>query len=64
MVKQPGGPVYHFPQGVDWGDGNTAYLAIGIADKSDEHLGILKHLTKVLSAAGVEVRLMQASTAK
>lgn len=64
LVKQTGVAVYHFPQGVDWGDGNTAYLAIGIAAKSDEHLGILKQLTKVLSADGVEARLKQASSAK
>ncbi|WP_420340892.1 fused PTS fructose transporter subunit IIA/HPr protein [Vibrio mexicanus] len=36
-------------------------MAIGIAAKSDEHLGILKQLTKVLSAEGVEQRLRDAS---
>ncbi|HHF2914618.1 TPA: fused PTS fructose transporter subunit IIA/HPr protein [Vibrio diabolicus] len=57
MVKTTGVAVHHFPQGVDWGDGNTVFVAIGIAAKSDEHLGILKQLTKVLGADGVEERL-------
>ncbi|USD67455.1 fused PTS fructose transporter subunit IIA/HPr protein [Vibrio sp. SCSIO 43136] len=64
MVKTTGVAVHHFPQGVDWGDGNTVYLAIGIAAKSDEHLGILKQLTKVLSADGIEQRLRQAANAQ
>ncbi|HHF3072759.1 TPA: fused PTS fructose transporter subunit IIA/HPr protein [Vibrio diabolicus] len=60
MVKTTGVAVHHFPQGVDWGDGNTVFVAIGIAAKSDEHLGILKQLTKVLGADGVEERLRNA----
>lgn len=63
LVKETGVAVHHFPNGVDWGDGNTAYVAIGIAAKSDEHLGILKQLTKVLSADGVEEKLKQAKSA-
>lgn len=62
MVKNTGVAVHHFPQGVEWGYGNTVYIAIGIAAKSDEHLGILKQLTKVLSADGVEQRLRDAKT--
>ncbi|MCG3722977.1 fused PTS fructose transporter subunit IIA/HPr protein [Vibrio cincinnatiensis] len=63
LVQETGVAVHHFPHGVDWGDGNTVYVAIGIAAKSDEHLGILKQLTKVLSADGVEERLKQAKQA-
>ncbi|HDY8035836.1 TPA: fused PTS fructose transporter subunit IIA/HPr protein [Vibrio vulnificus] len=62
LVQNTGVAVHHFPHGVKWGDGNKVYLAIGIAAKSDEHLGILKQLTKVLSADGVEARLQQATT--
>lgn len=61
MVKMTGVAVHHFPEGVDWGDGNTVFVAIGIAAKSDEHLGILKQLTKVLGADGVEDRLRNAN---
>jgi len=64
MVKTTGVAVHHFPQGVDWGDGNTVFVAIGIAAKSDEHLGILKQLTKVLGADGVEQRLRNAKNAQ
>ncbi|PSW03783.1 fused PTS fructose transporter subunit IIA/HPr protein [Photobacterium lipolyticum] len=64
LVKQTGVKVHHFPHGVDWGNGQTVYLAIGIAAKSDEHLGILKQLTKVLSADGVEEKLKQSDSAE
>ncbi|MDV6250298.1 fused PTS fructose transporter subunit IIA/HPr protein [Vibrio sp. EA2] len=60
MVKTTGVAVHHFPEGVEWGDGNKVFVAIGIAAKSDEHLGILKQLTKVLGADGVEERLRDA----
>lgn len=61
LVQKTGVSVHHFPEGVDWGNG-TVYVAIGIAAKSDEHLGILKQLTKVLSADGVESALKEAKT--
>lgn len=63
LVKETGVAVHHFPNGVNWGDDNTVYVAIGIAAKSDEHLGILKQLTKVLSADGVEEKLKAAKSA-
>lgn len=63
LVKQTGIAVHHLPNGVDWGNDATVYVAIGIAAKSDEHLGILKQLTQVLSADGVEEKLKQASSA-
>lgn len=62
LVKNTGVQIHHFPTGVDWGDDNTVYLAIGIAAKSDEHLGILKQLTHVLSADGVEEALKSAAS--
>ncbi|WP_260261886.1 fused PTS fructose transporter subunit IIA/HPr protein [Vibrio intestinalis] len=60
LVEKTGVAIAHFPNGIDWGEGNRVYLAIGIAAKSDEHLGILKQLTKVLSADGVEQALKNA----
>ena len=62
LVVKTGVAIHHFPEGVDWGDGNVAYVVIGIAAKSDEHLGILKQLTKVLSADDVEGKLKNAKT--
>ncbi|WP_220720846.1 fused PTS fructose transporter subunit IIA/HPr protein [Agarivorans litoreus] len=63
-VNKTGVSVLHFPDGVNWGDGNIAYVVIGIAAKSDEHLGILKQLTKVLSADGAEQKLKHAKSAE
>ena len=64
MVNQTGVIVHHFPEGVDWGDNNIVYLAIGIAAKSDEHLTILTQLTKVLSTDGVDELLKNAKKAE
>ena len=48
MVQKTGVQVFQFPQGVEWGEGNTAYVVIGIAARSDEHLALLRQLTHVL----------------
>lgn len=49
LVQETGVQIIQFPQGVQWGYGNTAYVVIGIAAKSDEHLTLLRQLTTVLS---------------
>lgn len=49
LVQNTGVQIIQFPQGVEWGEGNVAYVAIGIAAKSDEHLALLRQLTTVLS---------------
>ncbi|WP_337022291.1 MULTISPECIES: fused PTS fructose transporter subunit IIA/HPr protein [unclassified Pantoea] len=61
MVLKTGVQVYQFPQGVEWGDGQTAYVAIGIAAKSDEHLALLRQLTHVLSDDSIAEQLKTAS---
>jgi multiphosphoryl transfer protein len=64
LVKKTGVQVFCFPNGVEWGDdGEKAYLAIGIAASSDEHLELLRQLTHVLSADGVEERIKAIKTA-
>lgn len=62
LVNTTGVVVHHFPQGVDWGDGNRVYLALGIAAKSDEHLGILKQITQVLADDDVAMQLQTAQS--
>ncbi len=47
-VLNTGIRVVQFPQGVDWGDGQIAYIVVGIAAKSEEHLTILQRLTHVI----------------
>lgn len=49
LVHQTGVQIYQFPQGVKWDETNTAYVVIGIAAKSDEHLTLLRQLTTILS---------------
>ena len=44
QVLKTGVQVFQFPEGVTWGDGQVAYVAIGIAASSDEHLGLLRQL--------------------
>jgi phosphocarrier protein FPr len=61
LVLKTGVQVYQFPQGVDWGEGQTAYVAIGIAAKSDEHLALLRQLTHVLSDDSIAEQLKTAS---
>jgi len=41
--------VLQVPQGVDFGNGNTAKVLIGIAGKNGEHLEILSKIAIVLS---------------
>ncbi|SQF95555.1 phosphoenolpyruvate-protein phosphotransferase [Paucimonas lemoignei] len=48
QVFTTGVRLVQFPDGVDWGDGQMVYLAIGIAAKSDEHLRLLQLLTRAL----------------
>lgn len=51
-----------FPEGVDWGDGQIVYLAIGIAAKSDEHLRLLQLLTRALGETDLGQALRRASS--
>lgn len=49
QVKDSGLSVVTVPDGVDFGDGNTVKILIGIAGKGDEHLEILSKIALVLS---------------
>ncbi|ECG8590717.1 fused PTS fructose transporter subunit IIA/HPr protein [Salmonella enterica subsp. salamae] len=64
QVLKTGVQVFQFPQGVTWGEGQVAYVAIGIAASSDEHLGLLRQLTHVLSDDSVAEQLRSATTAE
>lgn len=57
MVKKTGVQVFQFPQGIEWGEGNIAYVVIGIAARSDEHLSLLRQLTHVLSNEDTAAKL-------
>ncbi|OOF85446.1 fused PTS fructose transporter subunit IIA/HPr protein [Rodentibacter ratti] len=57
MVKKTGVQVFQFPQGIEWGEGNIAYVVIGIAAHSDEHLALLRQLTHVLGDEDTAAKL-------
>lgn len=60
LIKETALAVVQFPDGVDW-DGNTAYLAVGIAASGGEHIGVLSALATVLSDPERAERLRSAS---
>ena len=47
-IHSTGLSVVQFPEGVDWGDGNIAYLVVGIAATANEHIGVLANLAMAL----------------
>ena len=62
QVFATGVRLLQFPNGVDWGDGQIVYLAIGIAAKTDEHLRLLQLLTRALGETDLGEALRQAQT--
>ncbi|WP_296265734.1 phosphoenolpyruvate--protein phosphotransferase [Pseudomonas sp. UBA6562] len=64
LVFSTGVRLLQFPEGVDWGDGQRVYLAIGIAARSDEHLRLLQLLTRALGETDLAEALRRASSAE
>ncbi len=64
QVFATGVRLLQFPDGVDWGDGQIVYLAIGIAARSDEHLRLLQLLTRALGETDLGQALRRASSAE
>lgn len=57
--------VVQIPEGVDWGQGRTVHLAIGLAGKGDEqHLQLLGRLARVLQDVQAVARLSQTRDSK
>ncbi|HZR44441.1 MAG TPA: phosphoenolpyruvate--protein phosphotransferase, partial [Ktedonobacteraceae bacterium] len=59
LIKQTGIAVVQVPDGVTWNAGETVRLVVGIAAKSDEHIDILRRLTRVLGDQEQVARLSQ-----
>ncbi len=57
LIARTGIAVVQLPHGVEWNPGEAVYLVIGIAARSDEHLGILANLTDVLDDAAIAQQL-------
>ncbi|WP_409308935.1 fused PTS fructose transporter subunit IIA/HPr protein [Pectobacterium sp. B1J-3] len=64
LVLKTGVQVFQFPQGIAWGDDQTAYVVLGIAARSDEHLALLRQLTHVLSDDRVATRLASTTSSE
>ena len=47
-ILQTGISVLQIPAGVEWDEDETAYLIIGIAASSDEHIGVLASLAEAI----------------
>ncbi|VAX76706.1 Multiphosphoryl transfer protein [Serratia symbiotica] len=63
LVFNTGVQVFQFPKGIDWGLGQVAYVVIGIAARSEEHLTLLRHLTHILSDERIGKELAQTASA-
>jgi phosphocarrier protein FPr len=48
LIVHTGISVTQFPNGVSWNQGETVYLVVAIAARSDEHIELLANLTDVL----------------
>lgn len=64
LVFATGVRLLQFPEGVDWGDGQIVYLAIGIAARSDEHLRLLQLLTRALGETDLAEALRRSGSAE
>nr|WP_230330183.1 PTS sugar transporter subunit IIA [Citrobacter sp. Res13-Lact-LER2-35-b] len=46
-IIKSGISLVQFPDGIDFGDGNTAYITIGIAGKEGEHMDLLNKIALI-----------------
>lgn len=61
-ILKSGLVVIQYPDGIDFGEGNTAYILIGIAGKDDEHLELLSRIALVCQEEENVEKLKKAST--
>lgn len=62
-VIETGLKVIYYPQGIKWDeDNNIAYVVVGIAAKSNEHLDILRKLTRAVIADDTLERILAVKT--
>lgn len=62
-VTTTGIRILQFPDGITWHDDATVYVLVAIAAQSDEHLDILRHLTRILDKPGLAKKLATATDA-
>src|SRR6266704_6233921 len=64
LIKNTGVAVMQAPGGITWNPGETVYLIVGIAAKSDEHIEVLRRLTGVLGDKDEVARLTRTTDAR
>lgn len=62
QIHATGISVLQLPQGVEWEEGEMAYLVIGIAALGDEHVGVLASLAEVIEDEATTNRLIHTTT--
>jgi PTS system mannitol-specific IIA component len=62
LVNSTGMSIVQLAEGVDFGEGELAYLLVGIASSGDEHLDILTNVATVCSDDDNLETILQAST--
>lgn len=62
QVLKTGIVINQYPEGVDFGDGNLAYLLIGIAGKNDEHVDIISNIADAIEEEEETVKLLSKTT--
>lgn len=63
-IIESGIAVAQFPKGVDFGEGNMAYIVVGIAGKDNDHLNILANIATVCEDKVQVEKLVKAKTPK
>ncbi|NLZ53626.1 MAG: PTS sugar transporter subunit IIA [Thermoanaerobacteraceae bacterium] len=61
-IIESGISVAQFPKGVDFGDGNIAYIIVGIAGKNNDHLDILANIATVCEDRAKVEKLIKAKS--
>jgi len=64
LVKRNGIAVLQIPRGVEWNPGQVAHLAVAIAAQSDEHITILRRLTRLIQHEGRLTQLFSTHVAQ
>lgn len=58
QIKTTGISVLQIPQGVEWEDGEKAFLVIGIAAQEDEHVSVLANLADAIEDEDITKELI------
>ncbi len=61
LIHHTGIAILQLPDGLTWNEGQTVYLVVAIAAQSDEHIGLLRRLTRLMQQPDALDALVHAS---